>query len=58
MPKKTLSKDDEIRDLLQKLLIIELAKQGVSQNDIARIVGVASVKVNTILKYFTPKKKR
>ncbi|HEY5748602.1 MAG TPA: hypothetical protein VIU12_21175 [Chryseolinea sp.] len=43
-------------ELLQKLLIIELAKAGVPQNNIARIVGVASVKVNSILKYFKNKK--
>lgn len=43
-------------ELLQKLLIVELAKAGVSQNNIARIVGVASVKVNSILKYFKTSK--
>ncbi|MBS1555741.1 MAG: hypothetical protein JSU09_12530 [Bacteroidetes bacterium] len=58
MPKKNIDKSDLTIDLLQKLLIIELAKQGVPQNDIARIVGVASVKINSILKYFNVKKKR
>jgi len=58
MPKKNIDKADLTIDLLQKLLIIELAKQGVPQNDIARIVGVASVKINSILKYFNTKKKR
>lgn len=58
MPKKNITPTEETNDLLQKLLIIELAKQGVSQNDIARIVGVASVKINSILKYFNSKKKR
>lgn len=58
MPKKTLTQTEQQIDLLQKLLIIELAKQGVSQNDIARIVGVASVKINSILKYFNSKKKK
>jgi len=58
MPKKNIDKSDLTIDLLQKLLIIELAKQGVPQNDIARIVGVASVKINAILKYFNSKKKK
>lgn len=58
MPKKNITPAEETNDLLQKLLIIELAKQGVSQNDIARIVGVASVKINSILKYFNSKKKK
>jgi hypothetical protein len=56
MAKTKMSSDDTVIDLLQKLIIIELAKQKVPQNDIARIVGVASVKVNTILKYFKAKK--
>lgn len=58
MPAKALSTNEQIIDLLQKLIIIELAKQGVPQNDIARIIGVASAKVNSILKYFNPKKKQ
>jgi hypothetical protein len=52
MPKNSLSHNEVMIDLLQKLIIIELAKQGVPQNDIARIVGVGVVKVNAILKYF------
>lgn len=52
-----MSSNEVMIDLLQKLIIIELAKQGVPQNDIARIVGVASVKVNSILKYFNNKKR-
>lgn len=57
MPKNNMSSNEVMIDLLQKLIIIELAKQGVPQNDIARIVGVASVKVNSILKYFNNKKR-
>jgi len=57
MPKKNITPVEETNDLLQKLLIIELAKQGIAQNDIARIVGIASIKVNSILKYFNTKKK-
>lgn len=58
MPKKNLTPTEQMIDLLQKLTIIELAKQGVLQNDIARIVGVASVKVNSILKHFNTKRKK
>lgn len=50
------SNNDLNTELLQKLLIIELAKSGVPQNSIARIVGVGSVKVNALLKHFKPNK--
>lgn len=43
-------------DLLQKLLIIELAKAGVTQANIGKIVGVATAKVNSILKHFKTSK--
>lgn len=57
MASKTIAGNEQIIDLLQKLIIIELAKQSIPQNDIARIVGIGSVKVNGILKYFNSKKK-
>lgn len=56
MPKTNVSSDEVIIDLLQKLLIVELAKQGVPQGDIARMIGVAKAKVNSILKHFKTKK--
>lgn len=43
-------------ELLQKILIIQLAKEGVPQNNIARIVGVGTVKVNSLLKHFKSSK--
>ncbi len=56
MPKKNLSSDEVVIDLLQKLIMIELAKQGVPQTQISRIVGVATAKVNSVLKHFKQKK--
>ena len=56
MPKTKMNSDEVIIDLLQKLLITQLANQGVSQNDIARIVGVGSVRVNSVVKKFNSKK--
>lgn len=58
MPKKSISSEEQIIDLLQKQLVIELAKEGVPQNDIARIVGIHITKVNSILKYFKSAKKK
>jgi len=55
MAKTKMSSDETIIDLLQKLIIIELAKQGVPQSDIARMIGVAKAKVNSILKHFKTK---
>ena len=55
MPKKNLSSDEIVIDLLQKLIMIELAKEGVPQTQISRIVGVANVKVNSVLKHFNKK---
>ena len=43
------SKIDEITKKLDLLIIIALAKQGVSQNDIAKIVGMST---KTIVKIF------
>jgi hypothetical protein len=58
MPKKNYSLDEQVVDLLQKLLVIELAKESIPQNDIARIVGIHITKVNSILKYFKSNKRR
>lgn len=58
MSKKKIDLSDVSIELLQKLLIVELAKSGVPQNDIARIVGVASTKVNAIVKLMKIKEKQ
>lgn len=52
MPKKKIENLEPVFDLMQKILIVILSKEGVSQNDIASIVGVATRKVNSILKLF------
>lgn len=57
MPKTKSTSDEVMIDLLQKIIIIELAKQKVPQNDIARIGGVSSVKINTLLKFFNSRNK-
>lgn len=43
--------------LMQKLLIIELAKAKVPQNDIKKIVGVSTNTVNSIVKLMKNKEK-
>ncbi len=43
--------------LIQKLLIIELAKAKVPQNDIKKIVGVSTNTVNSIVKLMKNKEK-
>lgn len=58
MAKKSISSEEQIIDLLQKQLEIQLAKDGVPQNDIARIVGIHITKINSILKFYKSAKKR
>lgn len=58
MAKTKASSDEVIIDLLQKLLIVELAKQGVPQGDIAKMIGVAKATVNSVLKHFKTKNKK
>jgi DNA-directed RNA polymerase specialized sigma subunit len=45
-----------IIEMLQKILIVELYYRDIGQNEIARIVGVASTKVGSIVKYLNKKK--
>ena len=44
-------------ELLQDLIILELAKAGVPQLEIQKIVGVDIYRVNRIAKYFKTRKK-
>ena len=43
-------------ELLQDLIIVELAKAGVPQTEIQKVVGVDIHRVNKIAKYFKNKK--
>jgi hypothetical protein len=54
---QNVSSDDQVIDLLQKLIMIELAKQQISQDDIAKVLGIGKLKVNTVLKHINLKKK-
>jgi hypothetical protein len=51
MPKKKIEPNDALIELMQKLLIVELAKAGVPQNEIKKIIGVGIDKVNAIAKF-------
>lgn len=55
MPKKTTTFEDKQIELLQKILIVELARSGVAQNTINKIVGVSTSTVNNIAKYVKKK---
>lgn len=55
MPKKNNETNIVIIDLLQKLIIIELGKVGVPQNEIKKLLGVGIDKVNPILKHYKKK---
>ena len=43
-------------ELLQDLIILELAKAGVPQAEIQKVVGVDILRVNKIAKYFKSRK--
>lgn len=49
---KEFNSHDVIIELLKKLLIVDLAKAGVPQNTIKKLVGVSTNKVNEIVKHF------
>jgi hypothetical protein len=50
--------ESHITELLEKLLIVQLASEGVPQNDIRKIVGCDIVRVNQIARYLRKSKKR
>ena len=49
-------KKKTIEELLQDLMIVELAKAGVPQSDIQKVVGVDILRINKIAKYFKDRK--
>jgi hypothetical protein len=50
MARSTNDNCDEIRELLQKLLVLQLHDMGASQTKIARVVGRQKLWVNELLK--------
>jgi len=56
MQNKT-KKQKTTEEWLQDILILELAKEGISQPEIRKIVGVDIYRVNRIAKYFKNLKK-
>jgi hypothetical protein len=58
MPKdKQRKQKDETTEVLKSLLIVELAKAGVPQPDIRKIVGCDMWRVSEIARYFRKRKK-
>lgn len=57
MPKKKIEKEDQIIDLLEKLIIIELIKENVKRDDIKRILGIGGDKISNIQKYMSKENK-
>ncbi|MBI4258806.1 MAG: hypothetical protein HY619_07610 [Thaumarchaeota archaeon] len=58
MSKRETRKKDEAVEVLKNLLIVELAKAGVQQSDIRRIVSVDMARVNNIARFFKKKRMR
>jgi DNA-directed RNA polymerase specialized sigma subunit len=56
MPKKNISNEDRIIDLLQKQLIVMLYKEGVTRDDIKKILSISSDKVSDVIKYLSKSK--
>lgn len=56
-PKKQKPQSDPSTELLQNLLIVELAKAGVSQPAIRKILGCDMHRVSRIARHFKKKKK-
>ena len=50
MPKKQLTSEEQIIGLLQHLLVIELWRSGLSQNEIRNRLGISINTVNQMLK--------
>ena len=58
MPRKTITKEEQIIDLLQKQLIVLLYKEGLTRDEIKKIISVSSDKVSDVIKYFNKPKRR
>lgn len=50
MPKRQRTDDEQLKELLQKLLVLELFSMGATQDKIAKVVGRQKLWVNTLLK--------
>lgn len=57
MPKKIISNEDLIVDLLQKQLIVMLYKEGLTRDEIKKILAISSDKVSAVIKYFNKSKR-
>ncbi len=57
MPKKTITNEEQIVDLLQKQTIIMLYKEGLTRDEIKEILSVSSDKVSDVIKYFSKSKR-
>jgi hypothetical protein len=51
MAKKKLNNEEKIIDLLEKNLIIQLCVSGATRDEIKKIIGIGTEKVNTVIKY-------
>lgn len=58
MRKKETRQKDEAVEVPKNLLVVELAKAGVQQSDIRRIVSVDMARVNNIARFFKKKRMR
>jgi DNA-directed RNA polymerase specialized sigma subunit len=56
MPKKHVSNEDQIIDLLQKQLIFLLYRDGVTRDQIKKILSISSGKVSEVIKYLSKSK--
>jgi DNA-directed RNA polymerase specialized sigma subunit len=57
MPKKTITNEEQIVDLLQKQTIIMLYKEGLTRDEIKETLSVSSDKVSDVIKYFNKSKR-
>lgn len=51
MPKKITSTEEQIIDLLQKQLIISLYKEGLTRDEIKKVLSLSSDKVQSVIQY-------
>lgn len=57
MSKKPVANEDRIIDLLQKQLIISLYKEGLTRDEIKKILSISSDKVSDVIKYLGKQKR-
>ncbi len=51
-----MTNEEKIIDLLQKLAIISLYREGLTRDEIKKVLSVSSDKVSDVIKYFNKKK--